>query len=75
MNTALHCSNCGSNTIAMPENSIDESVVICPSCGTELGLWGDLIAVALDRARENFEKTSNLTLWNALYGAESMKSK
>jgi len=75
MNTALRCLKCGSNTISMPENSTDESLVTCPSCGTELGLWGDLIAAALDTARENFEKTSNQSLWNVPYEADGIKSK
>ena len=75
MNPTLRCSNCENNTICMPENSTDECVVTCPSCGTELGRWGDLITAALDAARENFEKTSNRTLWNALYGADGIESK
>lgn len=59
----------------MPENSTDESVVTCPACGSKLGLWGDLIAAALDAARENLEKTSNRNLWNALYGGDGIKVK
>jgi hypothetical protein len=74
MNTTLCCPKCGNNTISIPENSKDESVVTCPSCGAELGLWGDLITAALDTARENFEKTSNQTLWNALCGTDVIKS-
>ena len=75
MNTTLRCPKCENGAISVPENSPDESVVTCPSCGAELGPWGELIAAALDTARENFEKTSNQNLWNALYGADSINSK
>ncbi len=75
MNTILCCPTCGNNAISVPQNSTDESVVTCPLCRTELGLWGDLIAAALDTARENFEKTSNQALWNALYSSDGAKSK
>jgi predicted RNA-binding Zn-ribbon protein involved in translation (DUF1610 family) len=74
-NTTLCCPKCGNDEIAVPKNSIDESVVTCPLCRTQLGLWGDLITAALDAARENFEKNSNQTLWNALHNFNRAKSR
>lgn len=75
MNATICCSKCGNDGISMPGNSTDECIVTCPSCGAELGLWGDLISAALDSARENFERNSNQALWNVLCEADELKCK
>jgi transcription elongation factor Elf1 len=38
----FECKNCGGNTLVLPDEATDESVVTCKSCGIEVANWGDI---------------------------------
>ena len=44
LEATFKCLNCGGAIIQFPDNPTDDSRVICKSCGSDLGTWGNLKA-------------------------------
>jgi DNA-directed RNA polymerase subunit RPC12/RpoP len=38
----LRCARCGHAIPAPVESTSDDTLVICPACGTSFGRWGDV---------------------------------
>ena len=51
------CPLCGGMTLSLPEGYDDNSIAACGSCGTEMGRFGDLKAMA-SRGQEQPGKTT-----------------
>jgi hypothetical protein len=62
----LGCSNCGSNDLVGPEETTDESVLSCNSCGAELGTFNDILT-------KKFAKDLEGTLGETLEGFDNIK--
>jgi DNA-directed RNA polymerase subunit RPC12/RpoP len=38
---ALKCTKCGHHVPSPSESTSDDTLVICPACGADLGTWGE----------------------------------
>jgi transcription initiation factor TFIIIB Brf1 subunit/transcription initiation factor TFIIB len=47
----LRCPKCGSNKFVVPDNSTDDSLVICADCRAGIGRWGDIRVGILEEAK------------------------
>lgn len=67
------CKKCGGNTLSLPDEPTDNSIVSCSSCGVEVGRWGDIQAAALGAAKDKVEKDLTDVLREAFKGVEGFK--
>jgi hypothetical protein len=67
------CMKCGHVGIVIPDNPIDDSILVCEGCGAELGTHGQLQAkireTAIDAAGDMLKKA----LKDALGGSSHIK--
>ena len=50
LNMEFTCPLCGGHGLSLPEGFDDTSMASCDACGTEMATWGQLKAVAAERA-------------------------
>jgi hypothetical protein len=73
MSASISCGKCGSNELLVPEDTADDSIVVCSSCGHELGRWGDIQAAVLKSAEEKVAEDFKDGLRKMLKGVDGVK--
>jgi hypothetical protein len=50
LNMQFTCPLCGGHELSLPDGYTDSSMATCGACGTDIATWGQLKAIAAERA-------------------------
>ena len=75
VSVTFKCKKCGGNVLDVPDHPTDDSIVICKSCGVEVGRWGDIKTGATNAVKEKVTESIKDAFRDALKGSKGITFK